>query len=204
MNKNLLKMNLQIFAESEQLENASEEVENKQQEVQSEQSDPELRSFTQDELNSILAKEKAKMQKAMDEKVSEAQKLAKMTADQKAEYEQKQREESLKRREADITKRELMAEAKNMLVEKKLPVSLAGVLNYTDADSCQESIEAVETAFQEAVETIVHERLRGGEPMKKAPDTQTVTKEEFTKMGYTERLKLKTEKPEVYKELSGK
>ena len=62
-----------------------------------------------------------------------------------------------------------MAEAKNRLAEKKLPVGIAEVLNYADADSCNKSIEAVEKAFQEAVQAAVEEKLKGGTPPKKAP-----------------------------------
>ena len=40
--------------------------------------------------------------------------------------------------------------------------------------------------------------------MKKAPTTPAVTKEQFAKMGYAERLKLKTETPELYKQITGK
>ena len=116
---------------------------------------------------------------------------------------QQKKEKELSDREAVITRKELMAEAKNTLVEKKLPVSLAEVLNYADADTCNKSISAVEKAFQEAVEAAVNERLKGGTPPKKAPQ-ENVTKETYAKMGYTERLKLKTENPELYKQLAGK
>lgn len=102
-----------------------------------------------------------------DDKVSEAEKLAKMNKEEKAEYLRKKQEKELSEREAAVTKKELMAEAKNTLAEKKLPVGLADVLNYTDADSCKKSIEAVEQAFQKAVEAAVQEKLKGGEPPKK-------------------------------------
>ena len=62
-----------------------------------------------------------------------------------------------------------MAEAKNTLAEKKLPAGLAEVLNYTDADACNQSIAAVEKAFQSAVEASVQERLKGGKPPKTPP-----------------------------------
>lgn len=138
-----------------------------------------------------------------DDKLSEAEKLAKMTKEEKAQYMQQKKEKELSDREAAITRKELMAEAKNTLAEKKLPVGLAEVLSYADADSCSRSIAAVEKAFQEAVQAAVEERLKGKEPIKKAPNS-AVTKEEYTKMGYSDRLKLKTENPELYKQLSGK
>lgn len=105
-----------------------------------------------------------------DDKVSEAEKLAKMTKEERAQYQQAQKEKNLATREAEITRKELMAEAKNTLAEKNLPAGLAEVLNYTDADSCKKSIEAVEKAFQEAVQAAVEEKLKGGKPPKKAPE----------------------------------
>lgn len=97
---------------------------------------------------------------------TEAQKLAKMNAEQKAKYEEDKRLAELDKREKDITTRELKATAYETLAEKGLPKSLAEVLNYTDAESCNKSIEAVEKAFQSAVEKAVNEKLRGGNPPK--------------------------------------
>ena len=96
-----------------------------------------------------------------------------------------------------------MAEAKNTLAEKKLPAGLAAVLDYSDAEACRKSIDTVEKVFQEAVKAAVEERLKGGTPPKKAPGEGTVSKEQFLKMGYAERLKLKTESPDIYKALNG-
>lgn len=123
-------------------------------------------------IDAALTNAQEKWQALTDDKLSEAEKLAKMTKEEKAQYLQQKHEKELAGREAEITRRELMAEAKNTLAEKKLPVSLAEVLNYTDADSCNKSIAAVEKAFNEAVEAGVQERLKGGTPPKKAPGNQ--------------------------------
>lgn len=116
-----------------------------------------------------LGTAKEKWSALMDDKLSEADKLAKMNKEEKAQYLHQKKEKELADKEAAITRRELMAEAKNTLAEKKLPVGLAEVLNYADADSCSKSIEAVEKAFQEAVQAAVEEKLKGGTPPKKAP-----------------------------------
>ena len=154
-------------------------------------------------IDTAVSNAQQKWQALTDDRLSEAEKLAKMNKEEKAAYMQQKKEKELSDREAVITRKELMTEAKNTLVEKKLPVSLAEVLNYADADTCNKSISAVEKAFQEAVEAAVNERLKGGTPPKKAPQ-ENVTKETYAKMGYTERLKLKTENPELYKQLAGK
>lgn len=121
-------------------------------------------------VNTAVTKAQQKWQALADENLSEAEKLAKMTKEEKAQYLQQKKEKELIDRETEITRKELIAEAKNTLAEKKLPVGLADVLNYADADSCNKSISAVEKAFQEAVETAVQDRLKGGKPPKKAPE----------------------------------
>lgn len=92
---------------------------------------------------------------------TEAEKLAKMNAEQKAKYAEEKRLAELEKREKDITTRELKAQAYETLAEKGLPKDLVEILNYSDAENCNKSIEAVEKAFQSAVEKAVNEKLRG-------------------------------------------
>lgn len=117
----------------------------------------------------------------MDDKVSEAEKLAKMNKEEKAQYLHEKKEKEIQDREAAITKRELAAEAKNTLAEKGLPAELAEVLNYSDADSCKQSISAVEKAFQKSVEKAVEEKLKGGQPPKNPQDQGSDLQKEIEK-----------------------
>lgn len=130
--------------------------------------------------------------------------MTKMTKEEKAQYMQQKKEKELSEREAAITRKELMVEARNTLAGDGLPQELAEILNYTDADACKKSMETVKVTFQKAVEAAVEEKLKGGKPPKKASEQEGITKEMYSKMGYAERLKLKTENPELYKQLSGK
>lgn len=124
-------------------------------------------------INTAVTNEQKKWQAMTDDKLSEAEKLAKMTEEEKTKYLQQKREKNLTDREAAVTRKELMAEAKNTLASNNLPVELAEVLDYTDADSCMKSMEKVKSAFQKAVEAAVEEKLKGGKPLKKAPETDT-------------------------------
>lgn len=74
-------------------------------------------------------------------------------------------------REQKVARAELMAEAKNTLTSDGLPVELAEVLDYTDADSCKKSMQTVKDTFQKAVEAAVDEKLKGDKPPKKATET---------------------------------
>lgn len=106
---------------------------------------------------------------------TEAEKLAKMNAEQKAKYAEEKRMAELEKRERDITTRELKAQAYETLAEKGLPKELVDILNYSDAELCNKSIESVEKAFQSAVEKAVNEKLRGGNPPKGGQDNNQST-----------------------------
>ena len=128
------------------------------------------KTFTQKDVDKLIqervAREQAKWEKKVQDERTEAEKLAKMNVDQKAEYEKQKREDELAKREKDITTRELRATAYETLAEKNLPKELVDILNYSDAEQCNKSIEAVEKAFQSAVEKAVNDKLRGGNPPK--------------------------------------
>lgn len=105
------------------------------------------------------------------EKITEADKLKKMNADEKAKYELDKRAKELDKKEKDITTRELKAQAYETLAEKNLPKELIDALNFSDAETCNASIEAVEKAFQNAVKKAVDDRLRSKPPVKPAEQT---------------------------------
>ena len=148
--------------------------------------DPKNQAEFDRRVGKALETNRSKMQADIDAKIqearTEAEKLAKMNAEQKAEYEKEKREKELADREASITKRELAATAKEQLAEKGLPLSLADVLNYSSAEACAASIDAVGKAFQEAVEKAVEERLSGGKPPKKADDKAAYTMDQIKAM----------------------
>lgn len=100
---------------------------------------------------------------------TEAERLANMTAQQKAEHEAKEREDQIAARERAVTLRELKAEALGTLAERKLPKELADVLDYSDAEKCKTSLDAIEKAFRAAVQAGVESRMKGTTPKKGAP-----------------------------------
>lgn len=119
-------------------------------------------------INTAVTNERNRLNKLHDEQLTEAQRLATMTEDERRAYQDQKREKELAEREAKITKRELEVEAKGMLADKGLPASFAKFLNYSSADTVKESIEALEKEWAPAVETTVNERLKGGKPPKDA------------------------------------
>ena len=137
------------------------------------QATPTAKTFTQDELNAILDKrlkrERDEAEKRTQAAITEAQKLAKMSADERAEHEKQAHEKALADREAEITNRELRAEANSQLSDKGLPIELAEIRPYTDADTTNAAIVATEKVFRAAVEKGVTERLKGNAPKVSQP-----------------------------------
>lgn len=171
MNENLFKMNLQLFAEGEVSETEAQQSTQQATEQEAQQE----RRYTQAEVDAAIANRVNRVNRDVEKRIeearqaarSEAEKLAKMNEEQRAEHDRqeaeraaKEREEAIARREAEITRRELRAEAIETLRKRGLPSGLEAVLSYTDADSCNASIDTVEKAFREAVQQGVNERLK--------------------------------------------
>ena len=135
-------------------------------------------------IETALANERKRLEKLADDKITEAEKLSKMSDLEKKEYQQKKDAEALAKREADLTKRELMAEAKSTLAEKGLPVELASLLDYSNADAVSASIATVAETYNGAVEAGVNARLKGGKPPKEANNNNSDETEALNKSVY--------------------
>lgn len=126
------------------------------------------RTFTQADVDRIvqqtIARERRRADAAVQTARAEGERLAQMTADERARHDAQERESALARREADVSRRELRAQALETLAGKGLPHELADVLNYASADECNASIAIVEKAFRVAVQKGVDARMQGDPP----------------------------------------
>ena len=184
--KLFIPLNIQLFAENltdEPADNENVDNEDNQGSENSNKSEP---KFTQEDVDQIVQGRVAKAEKAwkkqLEDEKTEAEKLAGMSEKDKKKYQEEKRVRDLDEREAAITRRELTAQAKIQLADKGIPTELAEILNLTDADSCKKSIDIVEKAFQSAVEKAVEQKLKGGNPPKKAKDDQTSEAEQVYKL----------------------
>jgi len=128
-------------------------------------------------VNKALGTARANWEQETKERVKQArtegEKLASLTAEERAKAEAEERvadilarEGKMAEREAEIMRRELRAAALDTLEQRGLPSGLADVLIYTGAEECQTSIEAVEKAFRQAIQRGVDERLKPKETPK--------------------------------------
>ena len=95
---------------------------------------------------------------------AEAERLARMSGEERMAHDFAQREAALNDREQKIVRRELRAEAARMLSERALPMELMEALNYESAEQVNLSMDAAEKAFKQAVQTGIEERMRASVP----------------------------------------
>jgi hypothetical protein len=145
---------------------ATAEVNNSVQEVEkpkTENATPD-KTFSQADVDKMISARLERERKKFEAEKEEAAKLAKMNAEQKKAYEDKKREEEFTAREAAIKEKELRYTALNILEENKLPTKLVECLNLTSAEACNKSIEAIKTAWAEALTAAVDARLKSKQP----------------------------------------
>ena len=178
---------------------SNHEVDNKQEKTEQK---AEEKTFTQDEVNEIikdrLSRERAKVEKQQEE----AKKLAKMNAEEKAKYEHDKLLEELNQLKAEKSRRELQDTARDMLKEKNIDTDLLAFLDYTDADTCKASIDKLSKVWDKAIEKAIDNRIKTKTVPKMANNNNTITKEQFNKMGYKQKVELYNKNKDLYDKLS--
>ncbi|MEY8435091.1 DUF4355 domain-containing protein [Streptococcus hyointestinalis] len=175
-----------------------------------EQSETAEKTFTQEELDAIIQKEKGKAKRAAEKeykaKLDEAEKLRQMNAEQKAEYEAKKQADYIAELEAKINRSGLEKEASKMLSEGGIvpDEEILGFVVKDDAESTQEAVNSFTALVNDLAGKKVNTLLKGKTPQKVEQTTAGVlTKEQFDRMGYKDRNELIQNNPELYATLKG-
>ena len=109
---------------------------------------------------------RTKWEREAEEKRTEAEKLAKMDADEKHKYElekaMKEKEEAISR----LNAYELKEQAIKIANEKELPISLLNVIDYTkeDAESIKTKIDEIEVVYKQAIQSGINDRMKEKTP----------------------------------------
>lgn len=105
------------------------------------------KKYTDADVNRIIAKKIA----------AERSRMQKLFNDE-------QQESEIEKRERNVLKRELMADARDELVNQGLPSSLAKVLDYSSKENCESSLKDVIEIFRDAMQQEYARRLGGPVP----------------------------------------
>ena len=157
-----------VEATAESVEEEVQVEEETVEEVKEEKSDKKPKLFTRDELNKILAAEKAKTAEEVAEKkdleYQEAEKLKNMTAEQKAKEIQKKQQKEFEQQRKELNLGLMKLEAIKIMNEKGLPIEMVDFVVAETADETTEKIEKLEEAFRISVEEHTEKKLKGSTP----------------------------------------
>lgn len=132
--------------------------------------EPKGRTYTEDEVNAIVRQKKAALEKQykanLESQLSEAQKLASMTAEQKVEHERDALRAELEELKREKAAADMAKEARGILRESGIAVSdgLLSSIVAASADQTKQNVEDFKRLYTEAVEAEVTKRLKSTPP----------------------------------------
>ena len=153
-------------------------------------------------IQTAVANAQKKWQTLTDTRVSEAEKLAQMTSEEKEKYRADKAEKELADLKRQIALGDMAKTARKMLSDEKISVPDEIIANLVsdDAEKTKATVEAFSAAFKDAVQTAVKEALRGNPP-KAGAGGSTLTKAQILAVkNRTERQRLINENMELFKE----
>ena len=131
-------------------------------------------------IETAVTKAQEKWQALTDDKLSEAEKLAKMTKEEKAEYKTRKLEKEL----ADLKRQNSLSEmsktARKMLADEEIniPDELLAHLVSDNAEDTKTAVESFSKLYKAAVQAAVKEALKGNSP-KSGSGGKSMTKEQI-------------------------
>lgn len=171
------------------------------------QNNPSEKTFTQDQLNKILAKEISKAKSKWDKEKSEAERLAKMSAEERAKEELAKEKQKIAEERAELDRIKLLQQTQLELANREVPREFAEWIVGADAESTNDRIKALKEIWDQAIANTLNTKLAGRAPRIQSddekPDTR-LSKSEFKKMSLADQQKLFVEDPELYKKLTEK
>lgn len=136
-----------------------------------------------------------------DDKLSEAEKLAKMTNEEKAAYRMSQMEKELNAFKEKDTLAEMSKTSRKMLSEEDItiPDELLAHLVSTDAEDTKNTVQAFAKLFKDAVQEAIKTKYKGNPPKKGTGGKGSMTKDQIMAVkNPTERQKLIAEHMELF------
>lgn len=152
-------------------------------------------------IQTAVSNAQKKWQTMTDGKVSEAEKLAQMTSEEKAEYRAKKAEQELADLKKQIALGDMAKTARKMLSEENITVPDEIIMNLVcdDAEKTKSAVESFAKVFKDAVQAAVKESLKGNPPKASTGGTTTVTREQILAVkDRTERQRLIAENPQLF------
>lgn len=166
-----IKFNLQLFGEGEDPEDLGtpedddDKPEDKPEDEPGED-EPEEKEFTQAELDEIvkkrLARERAKIEKEFATKEAKAKRLKDLSNEERELEELRIEKEELEAEKLQLQRRELEMDAKDILMDKELPLEFLDFILGEDVEDTKSNIDEFDKQFKSAVSEEVKKLISTG------------------------------------------
>ena len=162
-------INLQLFAESQATQGDGA---NTPQTGEGQTQGAEPKTYTEEELATLKAqwekasaeKHTAEIEKAKQDAVKEAERVAKLSADDKKAEEFKKLEDKVKLLEDEKALSALKEEAREMLGKENLPGEFLEFILGNTSEKTSENIKSLKKVFDDSLQKAVEERMKGKTP----------------------------------------
>lgn len=157
--------------------------------------------WTDAEVDALINKKFAEWQKKQEKKVTEAERLGQMSAEEKANARMKALEDKLHEYEANAARAEMTKQARAILQDKNIHVNdeLLANLIAEDAEATKASVESFANLFNAAVEKAVKEALKTDVPRKGNSGTGMTREQIMAVTNRAERQRLIKENMDLFK-----
>ena len=204
LNDTKKRMNLQLFAEPEQAPDPQPEA-----------TPPEPpKTFTEDEVKAqVQAETDRKVTKALETakakwleeeqaKLKQAEELAKLSEKERLAKELEIQRNEFEQEKSKFQRERLTLQTEKDLISKDMPAEFAPFVVADTAEQTLININTLQASWQAAIEKAIDDKVKGRTPTGNAQATTgAVTKEQFMKMNYNERLQLKQTNLKLYESL---
>lgn len=205
LNDTTKRMNLQLFAEDTTSDaETTSEVDAIEQ----------VKTYTEDELKAqIQAETDRKVTKALETakakwleeeqaKVKQAEELAKLSEKERLAKELEIQRNEFEAEKSKFQRERLTLQTEKDLISKDMPAEFAPFVVADTAEQTLININTLQASWQAAIEKAIDDKVKGRTPTgNQPPTTGGVTKEQFEKMNYLERLELKQKNLKLYESL---
>ena len=200
-----IKMNLQLFAEDTTTEAETTEVDAIEQVTKTYTEDEvkaQVQAETDRKVTKALETAKAKWLEEEQAKLKQAEELAKLSEKERASKELEIKFAELEAEKSKFQRERLTLQTEKDLISKDMPAEFAPFVVADTAEQTLININTLQASWQAAIEKAIDDKVKGRTPTgNQPPTTGGVTKEQFEKMNYLERLELKQKNIKLYESL---
>lgn len=170
------------------------------------------KTYTQEEVDALLQSESdrrvaqalKKKERELNRKLTEAEKLARMSEEDQLRYKLELKEQELAAKETEFALKENKIQAMKVLSERGIPTDLVDFVLTDDAETMLNNINTLEKAIKNIVAAEIKNKIPGQDPKTGTTNTKELTHKEFMKLPTIEKTRIFNEDRDLYNKLMKK